>query len=145
MIDLSINPVIFVTQIVSFLLLFAAIKRLMFDPFAEVVEERAKRTTGTRADAEHMSHSAQAAGAEYERRMREVRVSLAGEVDAERTRTEQEERAIVHAAQGEAAQLLADQRTTNQEQAASARADLDARARDLAALLLERIGGRKFA
>ncbi|HYD50401.1 MAG TPA: hypothetical protein VEB21_18735 [Terriglobales bacterium] len=142
---ISIQPLPFLIQIFSFFLLWFALRRLLFEPVSRVLAERAKRTTGVRADAIAMREQMEVAAADYDRRIQEVRRSLASELDSQRGRTAAEEHAIVAAAQAQASDSLTKEREALQGQLATARGALDSRASELAALMLERVGGRKFA
>ncbi len=142
---LAINPYAFVIQIVSFFLLWAALKRLLFDPASEVLSQREQRTTGVRAEAAKMQHDVEAMSADYDRRVLEVRRELAADLDRERAAIDQQEREVVTSAQTAAAAALATEREKMEGQATAARADLATRSRDLAALMVERVAGRKFA
>lgn len=145
MIDLSIDSGILLVQILSFVALWFALKKLLFDPVSAVLDERQKRTSGVQSDAHHMQEAAATAEADYQKRLQDVRRSLAGETDAERARTAAEQQRVMSEAQAAASTLLAAERGNIQQQAATARTALDASAQSLAALMLERIGGRKFS
>lgn len=143
MIEIKLVP--FLIQLASFFLLSMALKRLLFDPFAQVLDDREKRTVGVRADAESLRARAQQASADYDRRMQDVRRTITGEFEQGRTRTAGEEREIVGEAHAQAAELLAKERAALESQAGTARAALDGRAQELAALMVERVAGRKIA
>ena len=142
---ISIQPLPLVIQFVSFLLLSLALKRLLFDPFTEVLNERERRTTGARAEASALQNEVAAASSDYDRRLQEVRRSLATELDGERQKVAVEQHAIVAAAQADAGAMLEKERQALQAQGATARTALAERAEELAGAMLERVGGRKFA
>jgi len=132
----------FVVQIISFLVLWFGLKRLLFDPAMHVLEERERRTTGERHTADNLRKDADAAGADYERRMREMRVTLAAEAEATFKAIESEERAIVSDARTEAGTQLMQLRERLTRQANDARPALATEAQALSATMLERVLGR---
>lgn len=135
----------FYIQIVSLLLLFAALNELLFRPVLRVLDERAARTVGVRAQAESMNRASDAAKDEHDRRLDEVRRTLAAETESERAVTAEKERAILGAAQQEASASLAERREAIAQQAASARQQLASDARDIADLMVDRVIGRDAA
>ncbi len=135
----------FYIQIVSLLLLFAALNELLFRPVLRVLDERAARTVGVRAQAESMNRASDAAKDEHDRRLDEVRRTLAAETESERATTAEKERAILGAAQQEASARLAERRDAIAQQAASARQQLASDARDIADRMVDRVIGRDAA
>ncbi len=132
----------FAIQIISFFVLWFGLKRLLFDPVLAVLEERAKRTSGARQAASEMTEAAETAGREYETRMQEVRRRLAGESEAARSATEDEERRLVSEARTEAGTRLTKVREELQEAARAAEPGLAPEAQNLAQLMVERVFGR---
>jgi F-type H+-transporting ATPase subunit b len=145
MISLNIDFPVFAIQILSFVLLMVALQRLLFEPVSKVLAEREQRTKGVRLEAGRLEQSVADSAAEYDRKMQEVRRTIAGEVDSERARTSESEHAIRSAAHSEAEAKLAAERQVIQGQIATARTAVEGRAQDLADLMVERVTGRKFA
>ena len=135
----------FYIQIVSLLALFAALNELLFKPVLRVLDERAARTTGVRAQAESMNRASDAARDEHDRRLDEVRRALAAETDVARTATAAEEKAILASAQDEASSALAARRAALAQQAAAARQELAGEAQDIAGRMVDRVLGRNAA
>jgi len=135
----------FVVQIASFVILWFGLKRLLFDPVLQLLEEREARTVGARHEAETMQAAVQESAAEYERRLREVRFALAAEFEAARAATRDEERQVLAAAREHSGAQLAQLRENLARQAAAARPALLTEAQDLAARMLERVIGRNVA
>lgn len=135
----------FYIQIVSLFLLFAALNELLFRPVLRVLDERAARTTGVRAQAESMNRASDAAQSEHDRRLEEVRRNLAAETETARSMTAQEEKAILASAQDEAGSFLAGRRQEIARDAAKARAELAREAEDIADRMVDRVIGRKAA
>ena len=72
----------FVVQVVSLLVLWFGLKRLIFDPTQSVLEERAARTSGARQAAAETRASADRRAAEYEAQIAATRQAVARETDA---------------------------------------------------------------
>lgn len=134
----------FVIQLVSFVVLWFGLKRLLFDPVLRVLEEREARTAGARRQAAEITATAEVAAAEYERRMQEVRHALASEAGAMHNAVQAEERRVLSAAREQANAQLARLRESLGAQAQSARPAIALEARDLAARILERVVGRNL-
>jgi len=135
----------FVVQIVSFLVLWFGLKRLLFDPSMQVLEERERRTVGERHVADELRKNAESSAADYERRMHELRVKLAGEAEASRKTIEAEERKILSDARAQASAQLMQLRDSLLRQATEARPALASEAQTLATQMLERVIGSTTA
>ena len=135
----------FVIQIASFLLLWFGLKRLLFDPVLQVLEEREARTSGLKRDATEIKASVEVSAAEYERRMQEVRRTLATEMESARGATQEEERRVVLQAREQAGSELAQLRENVNRQADAARPTLASEAQALSTRILERVIGRALA
>jgi len=132
----------FVIQLVSFFILWVGLKRLLFDPVLQVLEQREARTTGARHTAAEMSAAAQTAQAEYERGLHDVRLALAAEADAARNANQAEEQRLLSDARSQAGTQLSQLRESLRRQADAARPALTAEAHDLAGRIVERVVGR---
>jgi len=135
----------FVIQIASFLVLWFGLKRLLFDPALHVLEERERRTVGERHAADGLRKAAELSAEDYERRMHEIRVKLAGDAEGSRTAIQTEERKIVSDAREQASAQLMQLREGLGRQASDARPALASEARTLAGQMLERVIGRPVA
>lgn len=135
----------FVIQIVSFLLLWAALKRLTFDPMLRVLDQRDERTRGSQQEAEQLRLSAQSAAQEYESSLRQVRHSALQESESERKRAAEEQQRLLNAARAEADAELAKLRADLVAQVAQAQTTLAVEAHAIAALMAERATGRSLA
>jgi len=135
----------FVIQIISFLLLWAALKRLTFDPMLRVLEQRDERTRGSQQEAEQLRLGAQTAAQEYESSLRQVRHSVLRESEIERKRAEEEQQRLLNAARAEADAELARLRSDLASQVAQAEKSLAVEAQAIAALMAERATGRSLA
>ncbi len=132
----------FVIQIVSFLVLWFALKYLLFDPFVRVLDERQQRTVGTSEQAARTKVQAEATAAEYERRLHDVRVQLAAAAAAAQAATQAAQRELLAAAQGETTTQLAQLRENLSRQMEATRPTLATAAQELAADMAGRVVGR---
>jgi F-type H+-transporting ATPase subunit b len=135
----------FVVQIVSFLVLWFGLKRLLFDPALQVLEERERRTVGERHAADGLRTAAEGSAEDYQRRMHEIRVKLAADADATFKAIEAEERTIVSDAREQANAQLMQLRERLGRQAAEARPALASEAQTLSRQMLEQVLGRPVA
>jgi len=135
----------FVVQIVLFLILWAGLKRLIFDPVVAMLDAREARTTGAKAAAAQMRSSTEVSAAEYEQKVQEARRQAAGDASVVRSGTAAEEQRVLDAAREEATKQLAVLRENLARQADAARPSLDGEAQQLAARMVERIAGRTLA
>ena len=133
----------FVVQIVSFLVLWFGLKRLVFDPMQAVLDARDQRTVGERSAATAMRESADAAAHNYERRMEEVRVTLARESEARRTAIQNEERQLLNDARGRASAQLQQVQQRLARDAEASRGAIATEAQGLARSIFARIVGRQ--
>jgi F-type H+-transporting ATPase subunit b len=135
----------FVVQIVSFLVLWFGLKRLLFDPVLRVLDDRERRTVGEHQAADGLRKAAEVSAATYDQRMAEVRAQLAAESNTTFKAVEAEEQQIVADARAQANAQLAQLREQLGRQASEARPALAAEAQTLARQMLERVLGRAVA
>lgn len=134
----------FVIQIISFLLLWAALKRLAFDPMLRLLAERERRTHGGLAEAESTRAAAQAAEQQYDAALRDVRHAVLIDADAARQQAEIEHHRQIATARQAADSELAALRADIASQTRQAQTSLTAEARAIAALMAERVTGRSL-
>ncbi|HVM97426.1 MAG TPA: ATP synthase F0 subunit B [Candidatus Acidoferrales bacterium] len=135
----------FVIQLVSFLILWMGMKRLLFDPMIQVLEQREARTAGARQTAAELRAAAEGSAADYDRRLQEVRVKVGAEAQSSRATIEAEERKRIGEARDQAAAQLAQLRESLARQTEEARAGIAAEAQTMAAQMVERVVGRRLA
>jgi F-type H+-transporting ATPase subunit b len=102
-----------VIQIVAFVVLWAALKRLVFEPIMDALDARNERTAAVRAEAERLVAAAQEARHDYEKSLHDARAQMVQE--AARARG---------AAQEEAGRALAETREAANEELRRLRADV---------------------
>ncbi|OFV88593.1 MAG: hypothetical protein A3J75_06225, partial [Acidobacteria bacterium RBG_16_68_9] len=117
-----------IIQVVTFLVLWACLKRLVFDPMSQVLDDRHQRTVGTRAVAESMLAGVQSARDEHANTVQAVRHEIAQQAEASRKAAHAAHNQALAEARGEAAAEQERQRAALQEQLANARRALDAEA-----------------
>ena len=132
----------FFIQIASFVVLWYGLKRLLFDPVLQVLDERKARTFGAEQEAAAATAAAEVSAADYERRMRAARAAVFAEGEVARAATQEEERRVISAAREQASAELAQLRDNLRLQAEAARPALAADARDLGARMADRVMGR---
>ena len=137
--------VTFAIQIVSFLVLWAILRRLLFEPMLEVLEKREQRTRGSLEAASHMHADVEAMRADYDARVRSARQKSLADLEASRKLTAAEERTILGAARDQAAARLATSRAEVGLQIEAARTTLQRDAATLARQLVEKVVGRSIA
>ena len=135
----------FVVQLISFCILWFGLKRLAFDPFVQVLEARAARTTGVTRAAEEIKAAAGASAAEYERRLHEVRGALVAETAAAHAAIQSEEQKILAEVRTQASADLVRLRDSLSREAAGARSAIATEAGTLSSRILERVIGRSLA
>jgi F-type H+-transporting ATPase subunit b len=135
----------FVVQIISFVVLWFGLKRLLFDPTLHVLEARERRTTGELHAADGLRKAAELSAAEYEQRMQQLRVKLGSDAEATFKTIAAEERKILSDARDQAGTQLMQLRERLARQASDARPALASEAHSLAGKMLERVLGRTVA
>jgi F-type H+-transporting ATPase subunit b len=134
----------FLVQIVSFFILWMGLKRLIWDPMVEVLEQREARTRGARQEAEELRATADTSAAEYERQVQEARSALNGESQTARASVEAEQHEIVSRARDQSSAQLAELRANLSRQIATARAAIPTEAQVLARDMVQRVVGRSL-
>jgi len=132
----------FLFQIIAFLVFWALMKRLLFDPVQSLLEEREQRGRGVRALAEAVSQEAAGLEKRTDAALRAAREEALREAEEIRRLAQAEERAIIERARVQAAELVAKTREEVRREAASALSLVERRARELAASVAAAVIGR---
>jgi F-type H+-transporting ATPase subunit b len=132
----------FVIQIVSFLVFWLLMKRLLFTPVEHVLQARAARTLGERERAEAMRAEAAALTTEIDAALAEARLDGMSRAEEIRRQGELEERSVLERSRNEAAVLLSRERAITSAQVEAARAPLAADAERLADAVVVKVLGR---
>lgn len=132
----------FFAQIILFLILWTALRRLLFEPNLAVMANRERQSAGAIKEAEHIKAAAQSRGEEYHTQLTEARSGAMQAVEAVYREAEERSRALVEEARAESAQILAQMRETLEKEIAGARQDLEKRLPDFSNEIAERLLGR---
>jgi F-type H+-transporting ATPase subunit b len=133
----------FVVQIVIFVVLWIALKRLWFDPALRVIRERAARSEGTVAEARAIQAEAERLRARHAAALDEARVEAQREMQEVLRAAETEQKRYIAEAREEAHRTLAEMRTRVAEEVAIARRGLRDSAQDVARIVAEKVLGRR--
>ncbi len=131
-----------VVQIVTFVFLWAFLKRFLFDPTIQVLATREERTTGTIAGAEHLKVEAATAQENYEEAVHEARVKIGQESDAARKAAQDAHNQAVATARAAAGDELNRVRESLSGQLEEARRTLASQAQTIAFDMVDRVMGR---
>lgn len=142
--DLTPNASFFY-QIVTFLVLWVCLKRLLFDPTLAVLDARRHRTEGAKAEAEQIMAATHAAQDDYDSRLREARAQIARESEAARKAAQDAYSQAIATARAAATDEQIRLRTALTAQVEEARRTLTAEAPTLAFEMLDRAMGRPSA
>ena len=122
----------FAIQFIAFFVLFFALDRLLFKPYAEVLARRDERTLGASLAAETDQHEVRALRARIDESMRAARAEAQVQADAVRREARAEEAALYERAKSDAASRLAALSSVLDRECSAARAALKSDARALA-------------
>jgi F-type H+-transporting ATPase subunit b len=131
-----------VLQILTFLVLWIFLKRLLFDPVLRVLAEREERTVGARKKADAFMAIVERDREEYEHSVYAARAQLAQEAAAARKVAQDEAAQLIGAQRDAVAEELTRLRATIASQVEQARRSLAAEAASIAAEMLARVSGR---
>jgi F-type H+-transporting ATPase subunit b len=133
-----------VVWVIGFVLLLTALlNRLLFKPIQRVMAERERATASARALAEQAATQARAATAEFERKTREARAELYGQMDEMRRAATNTRVQVLAETRAEAEAEVASASARLKAEADEARRTLAADAEALGAQVAERILGRR--
>ena len=119
-------------QIVAFIILWAVLKRLVFEPIMDALDARNGRTVAARAQAEQLLAAAEAARGEYEQSLQHTRARMAQEAGAARAAAQEEANRALHETREAANEELRSMRADVQGQIETARRTLATQADALA-------------
>jgi len=132
----------FVFQILLFLALWTLLRRLLFEPNLEVLQNREERSAGALKEASLVKAEAEEIGEQYRTRLLETRTGARQQVDTVYREAEEQARVLIEAARADAASTMAGLRETLAQELVQARQSLTASvpafSREIAAKLLGR-------
>ena len=132
----------FFVQIALFLGLWLVLKRLLFDPVGDVLQERKRRGEGTAEEARQIRARAEQTAGDYRRELSAARTRILAEVEEMYRREEDQARVLLAEARDAAAADLRRARDLAEREAREARAALRARTPEFAAGMAEKLLGR---
>lgn len=132
----------FFFQIILFLILWTALRRLLFEPNLSVIANREQHSAGAIKEAAQIKAEAEGKGEEYRAQLAHARSGAMQAVEAVYREAEEQSRAVVEEARGESAQTLAQMRASLEKEIADARQDLETRIPDFSNAIAERLLGR---
>jgi F-type H+-transporting ATPase subunit b len=132
----------FAFQIILFLVLWAFLRRFLFEPHFEVMEQREHRSEGAIKQAQRVKAEVGEMEEEYKSRLAATRTGAMQQVDIVSREAEEQARAITDATRTEADKILSDMRATLQQEIANTRKELQSRAPEFARNISEKLLGR---
>jgi F-type H+-transporting ATPase subunit b len=132
----------FAFQIILFLVLWAFLRRFLFEPHFEVMEQREYRSEGAIKQAQRVKAEVGEMEEEYKSRLAATRTGTMQQADAIYREAERQAQTISDAARGEADKILADMRVRLQQEVADTRTELQSRAPEFARNISEKLLGR---
>ena len=103
-------------QIVIFLLLWLGLSKVLFRPYLDLLEERERKTSGTRHDTSQLEHEGARLKAEYEEKITQARRAGIAAKDAIIRDGRQERERLLEQAREEAARTIESMRCDVQSQ-----------------------------
>ena len=132
-----------ILQIITFFVVWVFLRRLVFDPFSQVVATREARTTGTQAASAALTGEAGNARTRYDAAVAAARTEIAQQSETARKSAQEESDQALTAARNAAATATAQQRDAAARAVDTARQTLLAQAESVANDMLARCtGGR---
>ena len=137
--DLDLTVVI---QFVVVLVLMFVFKRLVFDPYLTTLDERDRKTVGTRTEADALRAEAEALVERYEASLADARATAVEAKRVLRAEGVDEKDRSLSAARKEATKTVEAAQTAIAAQVASERDEMDAQVDVLATMVVEKVIGR---
>jgi len=138
--DLTPNYSFFI-QIITFVILWQGLKRLVFDPYLQLLDQRDRRTVTAQAEAEKLVAEAEKVRLDYEQSLQKMRVQMAQEAAAARNVAQEEGQRALAAARTAANEEMLRMRAQVAAQVEAARQSLSAQAASIAEEMLQRVTG----
>jgi len=132
----------FAFQIILFLVLWAFLRRFLFEPHFEVMEQRKHRSEGAVKQAQRVEAEVGEMEEQYKSRLAATRTGAMQQVDIVSREAEGQAQAITDVARNEADKILTDMRATLQQEIANTREELQSRAPEFARNISEKLLGR---
>jgi F-type H+-transporting ATPase subunit b len=132
----------FAFQIILFLVLWAFLRRFLFEPHFEVMEQREYRSEGAIKQAQRVKAEVGEMEEQYKSRLAATRTGAMQQVDIVSREAEEQAQAVIDAARTEVDKILSDMRVTLQQEITNTRKELQSRAPEFARNISEKLLGR---
>ena len=133
----TVVPILFFVLVLTFIL-----NRTLFRPLGKILEERERRISGARIEAEEIRQASQQKGLEFDKRLREARREADQQVAQVKNAALGEKTQVVTRQRSETEQMLAAAKTEIRTKVEEARLKLEAQTQHLAARIATRILNR---
>jgi F-type H+-transporting ATPase subunit b len=132
----------FAFQILLFLVLWAFLRRFLFEPQFEIMQQREHRSEGAIKQAQRVKTEVGEMEEQYKNRLAATRMGAMQQVETVSREAEGQAQAITEVARTEANKILADMHATLQQEIADTRKELQARVPEFARNISEKLLGR---
>ncbi len=132
----------FAFQIPLFLILWAFLRRFLFEPHFEVMEQREHRSEGAMRQAQRVKAEVGEMEEQYKSRLTATRSGAIQQVETVARAAEGQAQVITEAARAEADKILEELRATLRQEVETTRQELQARAPEFARNISEKLLGR---
>jgi F-type H+-transporting ATPase subunit b len=132
----------FAFQIILFLILWMFLRRFLFEPHLEVMEQREHRSEGAVRQAQRVKAEVGEMEEQYKSRLTATRTGALQQVDTVAREAEGQAQGITDTARTEADKILRELRATLQQEIESTRKELQSHAPEFARTISEKILGR---
>ena len=132
----------FAFQILLFLVLWAFLRRFLFEPQFEIMQQREHRSEGAIKQAQRVKAEVGEMEEQYKSRLAATRMGAMQQVETTYREAEGQAQVITDVARSEANKILADMHATLQQEIADTRKELQARVPEFARNISEKLLGR---
>src|SRR5688572_3748488 len=134
-----------VYQIILFLVLWIILRKILFQPYLRLLEERERKTTGAQHDSLELEHESARLRAQYEEKIAQAKAAGYASKEAILQEVRRERERILTQAREEAMKLLEGMRREVESQMQKERQLAAVEARIIAQEMVSKILGRKVA
>ena len=134
-----------IPTVVSFLFLTFYLKKVYFQPLAQVLEQRRKETEGVRELSQRAFEAADQKTSEFERALQLARAEINGENEALRQKWAQEQMEAIARARTEAEARIAQAKAEIAQETERARSELEANVQPLSEQIVQSLLRRRAA
>ncbi|HEX3145887.1 MAG TPA: hypothetical protein VHQ64_18080 [Pyrinomonadaceae bacterium] len=131
-----------VLHVIIILIMVYVLNATLFKPINQILAAREKRTKGRLSEAQEIMASVTEKASDYEKSLRQARAEAYAYSEAQRTEAMKDRQQRVNEMRAQLAESLAREKQAIDQQAGSARAELDSESRQIAAEIGSRILNR---